>query len=235
MSYVQADRLQEVCGQALQSVNRVLSTSGDTHLGGDDLDKRVVDFIAEEFKKQYGIDLREDPMAHQRLREAAEKAKCELSTVMSSDINLPFITADASGPKHLQMSISRAQFEQMVESLVEKTRGPCEQALRDANLTAKDIDEVILVGGSTRVPLVQALVKEIFGKDPNKTVNPDEVVALGAAIQGAVLSGDVQNFLLRRAPRDNHALLAMLQRLDEGSLVHQRRLTIPFVKQILGL
>jgi len=165
----------------------VKATNGDTHLGGDDIDKVLIDYVAGEFKKEQGIDLRQDQMALQRLREACEKAKCELSTSVQTDINLPFITADASGPKHLQMSLSRAKLEELADPIIEKMRRPCEQALEDAKLSKSDIDEVILVGGSTRMPCVQALVKDIFGKDPHKGVNPDEVVAVGAAIQGAVL------------------------------------------------
>ncbi|MBM4034001.1 MAG: molecular chaperone DnaK [Planctomycetes bacterium] len=178
-------------------VFEVLSTNGDTHLGGDDYDKVVIDFIAEEFKKEHGIDLRKDPMAHQRLKEAAEKAKCELSTSMQTDVNLPFITADASGPKHLHMSLTRARLEQLTEHLTERTRGPVEQALKDAKLNPKDVDEVVLVGGMTRMPAVVSIVKEIFrGKEPHKGVNPDEVVAVGAAIQGGVLAGEVDDIVL---------------------------------------
>jgi len=177
-------------------VFEVLSTNGNTHLGGDDFDERLINYIADEFKKEHGIDLREDQMALQRLKEAAEKAKCELSTSSSTDINLPFITADQSGPKHLTMSITRAKLEELIGDLVEKTVGPCEQALEDAKLKPEDIDEVILVGGSTRIPLVQETVKRIFRKEPNKSVNPDEVVAIGAAIQGAVLAGEVEDVLL---------------------------------------
>ena len=165
----------------------VKATNGDTHLGGDDIDKVLIDYVAGEFRKEQGIDLREDQMALQRLREACEKAKCELSTSVQTDLNLPFITADASGPKHLQMSLSRAKLEELADPIIEKMRRPCEQALEDAKLAKSDIDEVILVGGSTRMPCVQALVKGLFGKDPHKGVNPDEVVAVGAAIQGAVL------------------------------------------------
>ena len=165
----------------------VKATNGDTHLGGDDIDKVLIDYVAGEFRKEQGIDLREDQMALQRLREACEKAKCELSTSVQTDLNLPFITADASGPKHLQMSLSRAKLEELADPIIEKMRRPCEQALEDAKLAKSDIDEVILVGGSTRMPCVQALVKGIFGKDPHKGVNPDEVVAVGAGIQGAVL------------------------------------------------
>jgi molecular chaperone DnaK len=177
-------------------VFEVKSTNGDTHLGGDNFDQRVVDFIAEEFKKQEGIDLRKDPMALQRVREAAEKAKMELSTLMQTEINLPFITATAEGPKHLNMNLTRAKFEQLVDDLIQRTLGPTERALKDAGLTPSQIDEVILVGGMTRVPRVQHLVREVFGKDPHKGVNPDEVVAVGAAIQGGVLSGDVTDVLL---------------------------------------
>jgi len=177
-------------------VFEVKSTNGDTHLGGDNFDQRVVDYIAEEFKKQEGIDLRKDPMALQRLREAAEKAKMELSQLMQSEINLPFVTATAEGPKHLNMNLTRAKFEQLVDDLIRRTLGPVEQALKDAGMAPTQIDEVILVGGMTRVPKVQQLVKEVFGRDPHKGVNPDEVVAVGAAIQGGVLSGDVTDVLL---------------------------------------
>ena len=167
----------------------VKSTNGDTHLGGDNFDQKVMDWIAEEFKKENGIDLRKDKMALQRLKEAAEKAKCELSSNQQTEINLPFITADASGPKHLTMTITRAKLEQLVDDLVDRTKAPCYAALKDADYAAGDIDEVILVGGQTRMPKVQEVVKEIFGKEPHKGVNPDEVVAMGAAIQGGVLSG----------------------------------------------
>jgi molecular chaperone DnaK len=178
-------------------VFEVKSTNGDTHLGGDDFDKRVIDWLADEFKKQEGIDLRKDPMALQRLKEAAEKAKIELSTVMQTDVNLPFITADASGPKHLNVALTRAKYEQLVDDLIERTRPPVERALADAGLKASDIDEVILVGGATRTPKVQDLVKKLFGgKEPHKGVNPDEVVAVGAAIQGGVLAGHVKDVLL---------------------------------------
>jgi len=177
-------------------VFEVLSTNGDTHLGGDDFDKVVIDYVAEEFKKEHGIDLRSDPMAHQRLKEAAEKAKCELSTSLQTDINLPFITADASGPKHLHMSLTRAKLEQLTEHLVERTRKPVMQALADAKIKPSNVDEVVLVGGMTRMPAVQAIVKEIFGKEPHKGVNPDEVVAIGAAIQGGVLAGEVEDVVL---------------------------------------
>ena len=177
-------------------VFEVKSTNGDTHLGGEDFDQRVMDYLVAEFKKDQGIDLRNDKMALQRLKEAAEKAKMELSTTMETDINLPFITADASGPKHMNIKFTRAKLESLVEDLIEKVVGPCQTALKDANLSAKDIDEVILVGGMTRMPRVQQKVKEIFGKDPHKGVNPDEVVAVGAAIQGGVLAGDVKDVLL---------------------------------------
>src|SRR5881397_2863935 len=165
-------------------VFEVKSTNGDTHLGGDDFDKRVIDWLAEEFKKQEGVDLRRDPMALQRLKEAAEKAKIELSTVMQTDVNLPFITADASGPKHLNVTLTRAKYEQLVDDLIQRTVPPCKQAIQDAGVKAPDINEVILVGGATRTPKVQDLVRSFFGKEPHKGVNPDEVVAIGAAIQG---------------------------------------------------
>ena len=177
-------------------VFEVKSTNGDTFLGGEDFDMRIVNWIADEFKRDQGIDLRTDNMALQRLREEAEKAKMELSTTMETDINLPFITADASGPKHLQMKLSRAKLEGLVEDLIERTVKPCQIALKDAGINAADIDEVILVGGMTRMPKVQEKVKEIFGKDPHKGVNPDEVVAIGAAVQGGVLKGDVKDVLL---------------------------------------
>lgn len=177
-------------------VFEVKSTNGDTHLGGDNFDQRIVDYVAEEFRKQESIDLRKDPMALQRLREAAEKAKMELSQLMQSEINLPFITATADGPKHLNVTLTRAKFEQLVDDLIKRTIGPTEQALKEAGLNPNQIDEVILVGGMTRVPKVQQLVKEIFGREPHRGVNPDEVVAVGAAIQGGVLSGDVTDVLL---------------------------------------
>jgi len=179
-----------------EGVVEVKATNGDTHLGGDNLDQRVIDWIATEFKKSDGIDLTRDRMALQRLKEAAEKAKMELSTVMETDINLPFITADASGPKHLQMKLTRAKFEQLVDDLLKKTVGPTKQALADAGVDPSKIDEVVLVGGSTRIPKVQAIVKELFGKEPHKGVNPDEVVAVGAAVQAGVLAGDVKDLLL---------------------------------------
>ncbi len=177
-------------------VFEVLSTNGDTHLGGDDWDQRLIDFLAEEFRKKEGVDIRKDPMALQRLKEAAEKAKIELSTMNETTVNLPFITADQNGPKHLQISITRAKFESLTNDLFERLKAPCLQALKDAKLDTSKIDEVVLVGGSTRMPKAQAIAKEIFGKEPNKSVNPDEVVAIGAAIQGGVLQGDVKNILL---------------------------------------
>jgi molecular chaperone DnaK len=177
-------------------VFEVKSTNGDTHLGGDDFDQILVDYIAEEFKKEHGIDLRKDPMALQRLKEAAEKAKIELSSSMQTNINLPFITADQNGPKHLNLDLTRAKFEQLIMDLVVHSLEPCKQAVQDAGIKVEDIDEVILVGGSTRIPLVQQKVKEFFKKDPNKSVNPDEVVAIGAAIQGGVLGGEVTDVLL---------------------------------------
>jgi molecular chaperone DnaK len=177
-------------------VFEVKSTNGDTHLGGEDFDQRVMDYLVAEFKKDQGIDLRSDKMALQRLKEAAEKAKMELSTALETDINLPFVTADASGPKHMNMKLSRAKLESLVEELINKVVGPCQTAIKDANLSTKDINEVILVGGMTRMPRVQQKVKELFGKEPHKGVNPDEVVAVGAAIQGGVLAGDVKDVLL---------------------------------------
>ena len=177
-------------------VFEVKSTNGDTHLGGDDFDHVIIDWLADEFKKEEGIDLRQDAMALQRLKEAAEKAKIELSSTTSTEINLPYITATATGPKHLVKTLTRAQFEQLADSLIQATIKPCEQALKDAGMTPKDIDEVILVGGSTRIPAIQQVVEKFFGKAPSKGVNPDEVVAVGAAIQGGVLSGDVKDVLL---------------------------------------
>ncbi|GFO65924.1 molecular chaperone DnaK [Geomonas paludis] len=179
-----------------EGVFEVKSTNGDTFLGGEDFDQKIIDYIADEFKKDQGIDLRGDKMALQRLKEAGEKAKCELSTSLETDINLPFITADASGPKHLTMKLSRAKLESICADLIAKLEGPCRTALRDAGLSASDIDEVILVGGMTRMPIVQKKVQDIFGKVPNRGVNPDEVVAIGAAIQGGVLRGDVKDVLL---------------------------------------
>ncbi len=177
-------------------VFEVKSTNGDTHLGGEDFDQKLIDYIADEFKKDQGIDLRKDKMALQRIKEAAEKAKMELSTSMETDINLPFVTADASGPKHLNMKLTRAKLEMLVSDLIDKLEGPCKVALKDSGLKASDIGEVVLVGGMTRMPRVQQKVKEIFGKEPHKGVNPDEVVAIGAAIQGGVLAGDVKDVLL---------------------------------------
>src|SRR6186997_1585359 len=179
-----------------EGVVEVKATNGDTHLGGDNLDHRIIDWITTEFKKTEGIDLSKDRMALQRLKEAAEKAKMELSTVMETDINLPFITADATGPKHLLMKLTRSKFEQLVEDLLQKSVGPTKQALTDAGVDPSKIDEVVLVGGSTRIPRVQAIVKELFGKEPHKGVNPDEVVAVGAAIQAGVLAGEVKDLLL---------------------------------------
>jgi len=179
-----------------EGVFEVKSTNGDTHLGGEDFDLRVIDFLADEFKKDQGIDLRNDKMALQRLKEAAEKAKMELSSAVETDVNLPFITADASGPKHLNVKITRAKLESLISDLLDKLEAPCKMALKDAGLSADGIKEVILVGGMTRMPAVQARVKKIFGKEPNKSVNPDEVVACGAAIQGGVLQGDVKDVLL---------------------------------------
>src|SRR5246500_1599318 len=179
-----------------EGVVEVKSTNGDTHLGGDNIDQRVIDWILAEFKKDQGVDLSKDPMAMQRLKEAAEKAKIELSNVVETEINLPFITADASGPKHLQLRLSRSKLEQLVEDIIKKSVEPCKQAMKDAGVEPKDIDEVVLVGGQTRMPRIQALVKELFGKEPHQGVNPDEVVAVGAAIQGGVLAGDVKDLLL---------------------------------------
>lgn len=178
------------------NVFEVLSTNGDTHLGGDNLDKVLIDYLAEEFKKKEGIDLRTDPMALQRLKEAAEKAKCELSQVLETTANLPFITADQNGPKHLQITISRAKFEQLAQPVFDRLKAPFHRALEDAKMDPQAIDEVVLVGGSTRIPKVQEIVKEILGKDANKSINPDEVVAVGAAIQGAILAGDKEDIVL---------------------------------------
>ena len=177
-------------------VVEVKSTNGDTHLGGDNIDQRVMDWIIDEFKKTDGIDLSKDNMARQRLKEAAEKAKMELSTLLETDINLPFVTADATGPKHLLMKLTRARYEQMCEDIFQRSVGPCKQAMKDANVTPDKIDEVVLVGGSTRIPRIQTIVKELFNKEPNKSVNPDEVVAVGAAVQGGVLGGEVKDVLL---------------------------------------
>ena len=185
--------IMDIDGEKSIEVN---ASNGDGHLGGDDFDQRVIDWMADEFKKSEGIDLKEDPMALQRLKEAGESAKRELSSSKQTDINLPFITADSTGPKHLNMTLTRAKFEELVDDLVERTRKPCEQALKDSGLKPGDIHEVILVGGSTRIPKVQEVVKDIFGKEPNKGVNPDEVVAMGAGIQGGILGGDVEDVLL---------------------------------------
>jgi molecular chaperone DnaK len=179
-----------------ENVVEVKATNGDTHLGGDNFDQRIIEYLIAEFKKDQGVDLSKDSMAVQRLREAAEKAKIELSTASSTDINLPYITADQSGPKHLALKLTRSKFEQLVEALVERSLGPCRQALADAGYSASDIQEVVLVGGSTRIPMVQEKVKALFGREPNRTVNPDEVVAIGAAVQGGVLAGDVKDVLL---------------------------------------
>ncbi|MBF8279725.1 MAG: dnaK [candidate division NC10 bacterium] len=179
-----------------EGVFEVKSTNGDTHLGGDDFDEQIINWLVEEFKKDQGIDLRKDRMALQRLKEAAEKAKCELSTTLETEVNLPFVTADASGPKHLSLKLTRSKLEQLTDDLIQRTIGPCRQALKDAGLEAGDIDEVVLVGGQTRMPKVQQIVKEFFGKEPHKGVNPDEVVAIGAAIQAGVLVGDVKDIVL---------------------------------------
>ena len=179
-----------------EGVVEVKSTNGDTHLGGDNIDQRVIDWIVAEFKRENGIDLSKDQMALQRLKEAAEKAKIELSTLLESDINLPFVTADATGPKHLQMKLTRARFEQMVEEIVQRSMGPCKQAMTDANVTPQQIDEVVMVGGQTRMPRIQQLVRDLFGREPHRGVNPDEVVAVGAAVQGGVLGGEVKDVLL---------------------------------------
>jgi molecular chaperone DnaK len=179
-----------------EGVFEVKATNGDTHLGGDDFDQRIIDWVANEFGKEHGIDLRKDRMALQRLKEAAEKAKVELSSTVQTEVNLPFITADASGPKHLVMTLTRAKLESLVADLVERTLGPCRQAMQDAGVTARDIDEVVLVGGQTRMPKVQEVVKQLYGKEPHKGVNPDEVVAVGAAVQAAVLTGDVKDVVL---------------------------------------
>ena len=177
-------------------VVEVKSTNGDTHLGGDNIDQRIIEWLIQEFKKEQGVDVSKDQMALQRLKEAAEKAKIELSTLLETEINLPFLTADASGPKHLSIKLTRARFEQMVDDILQRTVGPCKQALQDAGVTPQQIDEVVLVGGSTRIPKVQQIVRDLFGKDPNKSVNPDEVVAVGAAVQGGVLGGEVKDVLL---------------------------------------
>jgi molecular chaperone DnaK len=179
-----------------EGVVEVKATNGDTHLGGDNIDQRIIDWIIEEFRKDQGIDLSKDKMALQRLKEAAEKAKCELSSVQETEVTLPFITADASGPKHLNLKLTRAKFENLVDDILQRTAGPCKQALSDAGLKPSDIDEVVLVGGSTRIPKVQQIVKDLFGKEPHKGVNPDEVVAVGAAVQAGVLGGEVKDVLL---------------------------------------
>jgi molecular chaperone DnaK len=177
-------------------VVEVKSTNGDTHLGGDNIDQRIIDWLIQEFKKDQGVDVSKDQMALQRLKEAAEKAKIELSTLLETEVNLPFLTADASGPKHLSIKLTRARFEQMVDDILQRSVGPCKQALQDAGVTPQQIDEVVLVGGSTRIPKVQQIVRDLFGKEPNKSVNPDEVVAVGAAVQGGVLGGEVKDVLL---------------------------------------
>jgi molecular chaperone DnaK len=177
-------------------VVEVKSTNGDTHLGGDNIDQRIIDWLIQEFKKEQGVDVSKDQMALQRLKEAAEKAKIELSTLLETEINLPFLTADANGPKHLTIKLTRARFEQMVDDILQRAVGPCKQAMQDAGVTPQNIDEVVLVGGSTRIPKVQQMVRELFGKEPNKSVNPDEVVAVGAAVQGGVLGGEVKDVLL---------------------------------------
>ena len=177
-------------------VVEVKSTNGDTHLGGDNIDQRIIDWLIQEFKKDQGVDVSKDQMALQRLKEAAEKAKIELSTLLETEVNLPFLTADASGPKHLSIKLTRARFEQMVDDILQRSVGPCKQAMQDAGVTPNDIDEVVLVGGSTRIPKVQQMVRDLFGKEPNKSVNPDEVVAVGAAVQGGVLGGEVKDVLL---------------------------------------
>ncbi|MDO8673559.1 MAG: molecular chaperone DnaK [Dehalococcoidia bacterium] len=205
----------------------VKSTNGDTHLGGDDFDQKVIDWMCVEFKREQGIDLKQDKMALQRLKEAAEKAKCELSTVIQTEVNLPFITADASGPKHMTLTLTRAKLEQLVGDLVERTAGPCRQALADAGVTAAQIDEVILVGGQTRMPLVQETVKKLFEKEPHKGVNPDEVVAVGAGIQGGVLKGEVTDVLLL----DVTPLSLSIETLGGvATALIQRNTTIPTAK-----
>jgi molecular chaperone DnaK len=216
--------------QLAEGVFEVLSTNGDTHLGGDDFDQVLVEWVAEDFRKEHGIDLRKDQMALQRLKEAVEKAKCELSSAVSTEVNLPYVTMDQSGPKHLHKTLTRARFEQLVEHLVERTRGPCESALRDAKLAPGDVDEVILVGGSTRILRVQELVKELFGREPNKSVNPDEAVALGAAVQAGILNqeqgvGDI--VLLDVTP------LSLGVEVQGGlmAVLIQRNTTIPTSKQ----
>src|SRR5947209_10379684 len=177
-------------------VVEVKSTNGDTHLGGDNIDQRIIDWLIQEFKKEQGVDVSKDQMALQRLKEAAEKAMIELSTQLETEVNLPFLTADASGTKHLTIKLTRARFEQMVDDILQRAVGPCKQAMQDASVTPNDIDEVVLVGGSTRIPKVQQMVRDLFAKEPNKSVNPDEVVAVGAAVQGGVLGGEVKDVLL---------------------------------------
>ena len=179
-----------------EGVVEVKATNGDTHLGGDNIDQRIIDWIIDEFRKDQGIDLSKDKMALQRLKEAAEKAKMELSSVQETEITLPFITADATGPKHLNLKLTRAKFESLVEDILQRSVGPCKQAFKDAGVKPSDIDEVVLVGGSTRIPKVQQIVKELFGREPHKGVNPDEVVAVGAAVQAGVLGGEVKDVLL---------------------------------------
>jgi molecular chaperone DnaK len=208
-------------------VFEVLSTNGDTFLGGDDFDQRIINWVADEFRKEQGIDLRQDRMALQRLKEAAEKAKIELSTTMQSEVNLPFITADAGGPKHLQMTLTRAKLEQLVDDLIQKSLGPCQLALKDAKLTQTDIDEVILVGGMTRMPAIRGAVAKFFGREPHKGVNPDEVVALGAAIQAGVLSGEVKDVLLL----DVTPLTLSIETLGQvATALIERNTTIPTKK-----
>ncbi len=209
-------------------VVEVLSTNGDTHLGGDDFDEELINFIASKFKAENGIDLRKDPMALQRLREAAEKSKKELSSQQNSDINLPFITADATGAKHLQLTITRAEFERLVDHLIERCREPVVKALKDAKLKPEQIDEVVLVGGSTRVPKVQELVKKLFGKEPHKGVNPDEVVAVGAAIQGGVIAGDVKDVVLLDV---TPLSLGLQTEGDVMTVLVERNTTIPTEKK----
>ncbi|MBI4562264.1 MAG: molecular chaperone DnaK, partial [Candidatus Rokubacteria bacterium] len=210
-----------------EGVFEVKATNGDTHLGGDDFDQQIIDWIADEFKREHGIDLRKDRMALQRLKETAEKAKCELSTTLQTEINLPFITADASGPKHLVLTLTRAKLEALVADLIERTIGPCRQAMQDAGVTPRDIDEVILVGGQTRMPKVQETVRQLFGKEPHKGVNPDEVVAVGAAIQAAVLTGEVKDLLLL----DVTPLSLGIETMGgEMTTLNQRNTTIPTKK-----